>query len=158
MQGAPPTCKCSTKGKAKGIAWQEGESRQQLFFQCVIRPRPGVHCKEQGTGGLCSTGWGREKRVIQKRSKQERSKSQQEGGNGHWGQEELPRHSSYWSVPHRQTGFFQAEKPKSHIARACVFPASLLIPLSAVTCTFENYISLESCDSGISSTRVLMCQ
>lgn len=80
------------------------------------------------------------------------------GGNGHWGQEELPRHSSYWRVPHRQTGFFQAEKLKSHIAKACVFPPPLLIPLSAVMCTFENYISLESCDSGISSTRVLMCQ
>lgn len=42
--------------------------------------------------------------------------------------------------------------------RTCVLPPPLLIPLSAVMCAFENYISLENCDSGISGTRVLICQ
>lgn len=110
--------------------------------------------EQQGTGELCSAGC--EGRINQKQSKQEHSKSQQEGAVETGGKKK--RHLSDWNVPYRQTAFFQAEKLKSCIARACAFPPLLVIPLSAVMCTFENYISLESCNSDMSGTRVLMCQ
>jgi len=156
LAGGPPTCKYSAKGKAKGIAWQDGERRQQLFLQRMIQPKPGGLCKTTGYQWVVLFWLGKEGC---------HSKVEQAGafnvtareGNGNWGRKGYPD-TQLLECAHRQTAFFGAEKLKSCVARACIFPPPLLLPLSAVMCTSESYISLESCDSGISGTRVLMCQ
>lgn len=114
--------------------------------------------KQQGTGGLRSAGWGREKRLIQRQSKQEHSKSRQESGMETGGRKSYSGTRATGVYPQTDCIFSDCKSRKACVARACVFPPPLLILLSAVMCTFENYISLESCDSGISSTRMLMCQ
>lgn len=114
--------------------------------------------KWQGTGELCSASWVREKRIIQKQSKQDRLKSQQERGMETGSREELPKHSSCWSIPPDRLRFFRLTNWRAALQEPLVFLPSLLIPLSAAMCTFENDVSLESLYSGISGTCVLMCQ
>lgn len=139
------------------MAWQEGERRQQLFFQCMIQPKPGGHYKTTGYQWIVLRWLAKGEESHSKVEQARAFKVTAREGNGNRGQEELPRHSSCWSVPTDRQHVFR-KKLKSCVARACVFPPPLLIPLSAVMCTFDNYISLESCDSGISGTRVHMCQ
>lgn len=142
--------------KSKRDSWQESETRWQLFFQCVVQPKAGGHCRKTGHWWAVLCWLWREKRVNQKQSKQEHSKSQQERAMETGGKKK--RHLNYWSVPCRQTAFFQAEKLKSCIARACAFLPLLVIPFSVVTCTFWELHWSGKCNSGMSGTHMLMCQ
>lgn len=78
LAGGPPTCKCSTEGKAKGTAWQKGENRWQLFFQCMVQPKAGGCCRTTGLWWAVLCWLWREKRLNSKQSEWEHSKSQQE--------------------------------------------------------------------------------
>lgn len=111
--------------------------------------------EQQGTGELCCAGCkGRRESTKSRASISIQSHSKR----GQWklgaGRKDI------WAAGVDPTDrlLFQAEKLKSCIAGGYAFPPLLVIPLSAVMCTFENYISLESCNSDMSGTHVLMCQ
>lgn len=117
----------------------------------------------KGCGHLRTTGhwwavlfwlWG-EKRVNQKQSKSIQSHSKR----GQW--KVGARRKDIWVTgvyPTDRLHFFSGWKTQELHCKSLCFSSSAGHPLSVVMCTFENYIYLESCNSGMSSTHVLMCQ
>lgn len=102
-----------------------------------------------GIGGLCFSGWGRKKRVKSRASKSIQSHSKRGAGRATQALE---------CTPQTDYIFFRQRNWRAVLREPAFISHALLIPSSAVMCTFENYISMESCESGVSGTRVFMCQ
>lgn len=121
----------------------------------MVQPKAVGTLGQRGPGELCCSGCEGTRVSIKNRARAFKVTARE--GNGNWGQEEKT-FQLLECILQTDCFFFQAEKLKSCIARACAFSSSAGHPLSGVMCTFENYIYLESCNSGMSGTDVLMCQ